>query len=74
MRVNPCKRTCAYKVIIGVKKRVLNVFYFWNVSLFSSGELFYTIKPAKILLNQLNSCIKRLLSDRFNMAAIKGLS
>jgi len=29
---------------------------------------FYATKPAKILLNLLNSCIKRLLSDGFNMA------
>jgi len=39
--------------------------------LFSSGEIFYNTKPAKIPLNLLNSCIKRLLSDEFNMAAIK---
>jgi len=39
--------------------------------LFSSGEIFYPAKPAKILLNLLNVCIKQLLSDGFNMAAIK---
>ena len=50
------------------------VFYFWNVFLFSSGEIFYPTKPAKILLNLLNFSIKRLLSDGFNMAVIKILS
>ena len=54
-----------------MKKRVFNVFYFWNVFLFSSGEIFYYTKSAKILLNLLNFCIKQLLSDGFNMAAIK---
>jgi len=39
--------------------------------LFSSGEIFYPTKPAKTLLNLLNSCIKRLLSEEFKMAAIK---
>jgi len=39
--------------------------------LFSSGEIFYPTKPAKIRLNLLNSCIKRLLSDEFNMAGTK---
>jgi len=42
--------------------------------LFSSGEIFYATKPAKTLLNLLNFSIKRLLSDGFNMAAIKILS
>jgi len=42
--------------------------------LFSSGEIFYPTEPDKILLNLLNSCIKRLISDEFNMAAIKKLS
>src|SRR6218665_3902249 len=36
-----------------------------------SGDISYPTKPAKILLNLQNSCIKRLLSDGFNMAAIK---
>ena len=56
------------------KKRVFHVFYFCERFLFFSGEIFYPTKPAKILLNLLNSCIKRLLSDGFNMAAIKILS
>jgi len=38
---------------------------------FSSGEIFYPLKPAKIILNLLNSCIEQLLSDGFNMAAIQ---
>jgi len=36
--------------------------------------LFYHTKPAKIILNLLNSCIKGLLIDGFNMAAIKKFS
>jgi len=39
--------------------------------LFSSDEFFYPAKPAKIVLNLLNFCKKQLLSDGFNMAAIK---
>jgi len=39
--------------------------------LFSSDKIFYPAKPAKILLNLLNVCIKQLLNDGFNMAAIK---
>jgi len=37
--------------------------------LFSSGEIFHPTEPAKILLNLINSRIKRLLSDGFNMTA-----
>ena len=51
------------------KKRVFNFFYLLNVLLFSSGDICYPTKPAKI--NQLSSCIKRFLSDGLNMAAIK---
>src|SRR6218665_2170415 len=57
--------------IIFIKNAFFNVFYFWERFLFSSGKICYLTKPAKILLNLLNSCIKRLLSDGFNMAAIK---
>ena len=39
--------------------------------LFSIGEFFYTTKPAKIPLNLLSCCIKRLLSDGFNMEVTK---
>src|SRR6218665_1528892 len=53
------------------KKRV---FYFLERFLFSSGEIFYPSKPAKILLSVLNICIKPLLSDGFNKAAMKILS
>jgi len=42
--------------------------------LFFSGEIVYPTKPAKILLHLLSSCIKRLLSDKFNMAAIQKFS
>jgi len=31
----------------------------------------YPTKPVKIILNLINSCIKRLLSDGFNIAAIQ---
>jgi len=37
--------------------------------LYASGDIFYLTKPAKILLNLLNSCIKRPLSDGFNIPA-----
>jgi len=53
------------------KNAFFNIIIFLNVFLFSSGEFFYRTKPAKFLLNLLNSCIKWLLSDRFNIAAIK---
>jgi len=46
------------------------MFYFVERFLFSSGEIFCPIKPAKILLNLLNSCIKWLLSDAFTVMAI----
>jgi len=36
--------------------------------LFSRGEICYRTKPAKILLNLQNSCVKRLFSDRFNIS------
>jgi len=49
-------------------------FLFLERFLFSIGEFFYPTKPAKNLLNLLNFSIKRLLSDGFNMAAIKILS
>jgi len=37
------------------------------------AKFFYPTEPTKILqsLNLLSSCIKRLLSDGFNMAALK---
>ena len=50
------------------KKRVFNSFLFFERFLFSSDHISF------ILLNVLNSCIKRLLSDGFNMAAVKILS
>src|SRR6218665_3033790 len=50
-----------------IKNTFFNVFYYWKCFLFSSGEILYRAKHAKILLNLPNSCIKRLLSDGFNM-------
>src|SRR6218665_2148101 len=50
------------------KKAFFNVFYFLDRFLFSIGKYFYPTKHAKILLNLLNFCIKKLLSDGFNMA------
>ena len=35
------------------------------------ANFFYPTKPAQIPLNLLNSCIKRLLGDGFNIEAIK---
>src|SRR6218665_355339 len=60
--------------IIFIKTRLLTLFIFLECYLFFSGKTLYPTKPAKILLNLLNSCIKRLLSDGFNIAAIKKLS
>ena len=57
--------------IIFIKTRLLTLFIFLECYLFFSGKTLYPTKPAKILLNLLNSCIKRLLSDGFNMTAIK---
>src|SRR6218665_3524456 len=54
--------------IIFIKNAFFNVLYFLELFLFSCGDLFYPTKPAQILLSLLNSCIKRLLSDGFNMA------
>jgi len=59
--------------IIFLKNAFLR-FLFLERFLFSSGEFFYPTKHAKILVNLLIFSIKRLLSDRFNMAAIKILS
>jgi len=49
-------------------------FFILERFLFSNGDIFYLTKPAKILLNMLNSCIQRLLSYGFNVVAIKSLS
>jgi len=51
------------------KKPVFYVFYFLERFLFSNGEILYPTKLAKIRLNLLNSCVKGLLSDGFNMPA-----
>jgi len=40
---------------------------------FLEAIFFYPTKPAKVLMNLLNSCIKRFLNDGFNTAAIKQL-
>ena len=56
--------------IIFIKRRASKVFFIFQNVLFSSGEFFYPTKSAKILLNLLNSCIKRLLGDGFNMAEL----
>src|SRR6218665_4067542 len=53
------------------KKRVFYVFIFRNVFYFLVATLIYPIKPAKILLNLLNSRTKRLSSDGSTMAAMK---
>ena len=58
------------------KKNVFYVFYyFYKNALFNDFFLNLTFwrifYPAEILLNLLNSCIKRLSSDGFNMTSIK---
>src|SRR6218665_2085692 len=45
-------------------------FYYLERFYFLVREFCYPTKFAKMLLNLLNFCIKRLLSDGFNMAAI----
>src|SRR6218665_3172068 len=62
-----CKKRFLRFLLFFYKNAFFNVFYFWERFLFSSGKFFYRTKPAKILLNLPNSCIKRLLSDGFNM-------
>ena len=65
-----CKKTVFYVCYYFYKIAFFNGFLFFGTFfLFSSGDIFYPAKPAKILLNLLNSCIKRLFSDGFNMAA-----
>src|SRR6218665_4013398 len=59
---------------IDVKNAFFNVFYFWNVFYFLVEKFCILLNTLKILLNLLNVSIKRLLSDGFNMAAIKILS
>src|SRR6218665_1103708 len=67
-----CKKTVFYVCYYFYKIAFFNGFLFFGTFfLFSSGDIFYPAKPAKILLNLLNGCIKQLLSDGFNMAAIK---
>src|SRR6218665_2658779 len=59
----PCMTTCYHLY----KKRVLKgFFYVLERFLFSSGYTFHPTKPAKIILNLLNSCIQRLLSRDVN--------
>ena len=63
-----------YVFIIFIKNAFFNVFLFLGTFLFSSGEICYPTKPAKILLNLQNSWIKRRLNDGFNMAAVTKFS
>ena|SRR6218665_1211851 len=52
------------------KDAFLTFFIFCNVFYFLVENSFSPTEPAKILLNLLNSCTKRLLIDGFKMAAI----
>src|SRR6218665_150705 len=52
------------------KKTRFNVFLFSRTFYFLVVNFFYPTKSDKILLNLLNSCIKRLLCDEFNMAEL----
>ena len=49
------------------KNEFLTFFYFWKAFYTLVTNFFYPTKPSKILLNLLNSCIKRLVSDGFNI-------
>jgi len=64
------KRFFTFFIIFYKKTR----FYFFGTFLFSSGDSFFSTKPDKILLNLLNSCIQRLLSDGFNMTDMQKFS
>jgi len=48
---------------ISFKSAFLTFLLFFKGFLFSSGEIIYLTKPAKILLNLVKSCIKRLYKD-----------
>jgi len=48
--------------IVFIKKRVLTAFNFLERFYFLVAKFVYSTKPAKILLNLLNSCRKRFLS------------
>src|SRR6218665_802327 len=65
-----CKKTFLRFYYFLIKNAFFNDFYFLERFLFSIGKICYPTKPAKILLNLLNFCIKRLLSDGFNVAVI----
>src|SRR6218665_313565 len=52
------------------KKTRFNVLLFSRTFYFLVVNFFYPTKSDKILLNLLNSCIKRLLCDEFNMAEL----
>src|SRR6218665_1024446 len=64
------KKSFTFLLLFLLKNAFLRFFIFRNV-FFIVATLFHPTKPANILLNLLNSRIKRLLSDGFNMTAIK---
>src|SRR6218665_2394209 len=69
-----CKKRFLRFFIMFIKNAYFNVFYFWNVFYFLVAKYFILLNLLRILLNLLNYCIKRLLSDGFNMAATKKFS
>jgi len=54
-----------------IKDAIFKGFYFLERFLFYNGEFLYPTKSAKIILNLLNYCKNRLLSDGFNMTALR---
>ena len=69
-----CKKHFLRFLLFFYKISFLTFFIFWNVFYFLMEKCFIYTKPGKILLNLLNSCIKQLLSDGLNMAAITKFS
>src|SRR6218665_211775 len=64
------KKTFLRFLLFFIKDAFFNGLIFLQHFLFSSGTFLSPTKPAKILLNLLNSCTKRLLNDGFKITAI----
>src|SRR6218665_3529905 len=64
-----CKNVFYFFTIL-FKKTRFNVFLFSRTFYFLVVNFFYPTKSYKILLKLINSCIKRLLGDGFNMAEL----
>src|SRR6218665_2331974 len=65
-----CKNVFYYFYYFYKNDALLSFFLFSRTFYFLVVNFSYPTKSAKILLNLLNSCIKRLLGDGFNMAEL----